>query len=133
MVTFGQSSQYKSYGKYSNLLPCKISYFYEFPKYFSYFYSLLLIYSIGKRKLNWKKGVGPFSPRRPRAALPPSPISRAKRPVTISHTAVPATWGPPVGALSSPIFPSSVPTCRGRHRFRPLLCSVPSRGAWRHY
>jgi hypothetical protein len=37
------------WSKCLNLSPCKISYFSEVPKYFSYFYSLLPIYSIGKR------------------------------------------------------------------------------------
>jgi hypothetical protein len=55
-LTFGQSAQYESCGQYSNLFLCKISHFFEVPKYFSYFYSLLFIYS------NWKNHHGPLSP-----------------------------------------------------------------------
>jgi hypothetical protein len=31
-LTFGQSAQFKSCGKYSNLAPCKVSYFSEVAK-----------------------------------------------------------------------------------------------------
>jgi hypothetical protein len=56
-LSFGQSGQYESCGKYSNLSPCKISQFAEVRRYFSYFYSLLLIYSIEKKDLKWKKSL----------------------------------------------------------------------------
>jgi hypothetical protein len=63
-LTFGQSAQCKSCGKYSNISTYKISHFLELPKNFSYIYSLLLIYSIGKITM------GHFLHGRPRLALP---------------------------------------------------------------
>jgi hypothetical protein len=54
-----------------------------------------------------------------------------EQPIIVSHTVVTATWGPPIGALSSAKSPSSSPASHRRHRFWPLPCSVPSPGACR--
>jgi hypothetical protein len=59
-LTVGQSSQYKSCGKYSNVSTCKISHFSEVLNNSSIFISLLLNYSIGKGILYWKIIVGHF-------------------------------------------------------------------------
>jgi hypothetical protein len=67
-LTFGQSGQYESCEKYLNLPLCKISHFSEICKYFSYFYSLMLIYSIGKMIKNRKIVVGHFLHGRPSSA-----------------------------------------------------------------
>jgi hypothetical protein len=59
--------------------------FSKVPKYFSYFYSLLLIFQFGKGIKYWKKNHGPFSSARwpVSTALPAQPIS-PNRPVPFS-------------------------------------------------
>jgi hypothetical protein len=81
------------------------------PKYFSYFYSLLLIYSI-KKEFKMKKHRGPFSPRpaqlctdpRPTPAREASPLPRAP-------------LSPPPGAhLSGSFSPIPSPALADPHR-----------------
>jgi hypothetical protein len=60
-LTFGQSSQYISCGKYSNLSPCKVSHLSEVPKYFSYFYFSHVDFFNSEKELNiGKRIVGRF-------------------------------------------------------------------------
>jgi hypothetical protein len=60
-LTFGQSAPYESCGKYSNLSPCKISYFSEVPKYYFLFYFLTYLKSKWKRNSKTEKNLrGPY-------------------------------------------------------------------------
>jgi hypothetical protein len=65
-LTFGQSAQQKSCAKYSNLPPCKISYFSKAPKYFclNLFHSSVFQKFLEKRKENFFLR-GPNLPHRP--------------------------------------------------------------------
>jgi hypothetical protein len=84
--------------------------FFEVPKYFSYFYSLLLIYSIGKRIKNRKIIVGRFLYGRPSAVVPPSLISPVSGPLPFLAP-VSLTDGARLSVLSSTKSPSSARPC----------------------
>jgi hypothetical protein len=98
-----------------------------------------------KRKLNWKMGVRPFSPRRHSAAVPPGPISHASGPLPFptpqslplgAHQSVPSVLQiPELSARVSPVapilaaavlhhitwsLPSLPPCCTGRPPSSPL-------------
>jgi hypothetical protein len=60
-LTFGQSAPYESCDKYSNLTPCKISHFFEIPKYFFLFYFLTCLKSKWKRNSKTEKSSRPVS------------------------------------------------------------------------
>jgi hypothetical protein len=109
-LTFGQGVPSESCGKYSNLSPCNILYF---SRPLSISSNVILTYlkdQNRKRKLNWKKGFEPFSPRRPSATVPPGPISRANNPLPF-----PAPRSLPLGAhLSVPSIPPNSPAQRPR-------------------
>jgi hypothetical protein len=123
-LTFGQSAQYKRCGKYSNLAPCKFSHFSEAPKYFSYFYSLLLIYSIGKGFKMEKIVAGRFLCGQPSSAPNPAHLrARASLP-PISCAAVAGRQGPTVRA----VFPQSPPLL---HACVSLPADFPS-SSWPH-
>jgi hypothetical protein len=98
----GQNALYESCGKYSNLSPCQISHFSGAPKYFSYFYSLLLIYLIGKRIEIHR---GPFFSVAGPARLCLSPIQQAKPAHAVGFCGTlpngpSASWSPPVSLTS---------------------------------
>jgi hypothetical protein len=126
-LTFGQSAQHKSCGKYSNLSPYKISHFTEVPKYFSYFYSLLLIYSIGKITMSR------FLRGRPSSALSSSQSSMRSRPMPSASSgccqAGPnASWTPHVSLSPSQAETVTHPTHYGaRYPPKPIpfLCPSP--------
>jgi hypothetical protein len=84
--------------------------FSEVPKYSSYFYSLLVIYSIRKRIKNGKIVVGCFLYGRPSAAVPPSPISCVSGLLPFP-TPSSLTDGNRMSVLSSPKSPSSARLC----------------------
>jgi hypothetical protein len=114
-MTFDQSVQYKNCGKYLNLSPCKISYFSKVPKYFSYFYSLLLIYSIEKRFKLEKNHRGPFSLLSTQRCSASGPDLARKQPVTVSRAAIADRRSPPV----SPLFPQIPLVCSSAWQRRP--------------
>jgi hypothetical protein len=82
--------------------------FSEVPKYSSYFYSLLVIYSIRKRIKNGKNRCGMFSLRLAQRCSASQPDLMRERLATVSHAIVADRWEPHV----SPLFPQI-----------PLLCS----------
>jgi hypothetical protein len=114
-MTFGQSVQYKNCGKYLNLSPCKISHFSKVPKYFSYFYSLLLIYSIEKRFKLEKNHRGPFSLLSTQRCSASGPDLARKQPITVSRAAIADRRSPPV----SPLFPQIPLVCSSTWQRRP--------------
>jgi hypothetical protein len=133
-LTFGPSGQYESCGKYSNLYPCQILHFSEVSKYFSYFYSLLLVYSIGKGFKLEKISVGRFLYGRPSSAPTPAHLHvRASLPARYCTT-VAVRRGPPVGVVFPQILPgcalagiaAAIPVAASSTRHHPIIVRIPT-------
>jgi hypothetical protein len=124
-LTFGQSSQYKSCGKYSNLSPCKISHFSEVHKYFYYFYFLLLIFfQIEKGIRYWKKNCGPLFPALAQHYDDPSPIQRVKSACAVFFLGT-LPSGPQ--RLTDPTRQPHSFTGGNRYAPNPIPCPLPSK------
>jgi hypothetical protein len=77
-------------------------YFSKIPNFSSKLFLTYMKKQNRKGKLNWKRGLRPFSPHRPSAIVSPGPIPCVSRPVT-----VPTSRSPPAGIhLSGPSFPN---------------------------
>jgi hypothetical protein len=109
-LTFGQSAPYESCGKYQIYLHAKFHIFLSPLSISTNVILTCLKDQNNKRKLNWKKSLESFSPRRPSAAVPPGPISCASGPLPFL---TPRSL--PLGAhLSKPSIPPNSPAQRPR-------------------
>jgi hypothetical protein len=119
-LTFGQSAQYKSCAKYSNLPPGNLSLFSELPKHFPRINSTSVLFEnfLGKRKKFLSSWVGPGGQTRPDPCRVLDPLC--------SLCAI-AAWAPgTVAAYLSASASMRGLTCQGILPPNPLLALAPS-------